>query len=59
MDGKTLRRLFALVFGVSTLGFSGLAACEREGPIEEAAEDVDEAVDDIGDDMEEVGEDLD
>jgi len=39
MNNRYVPALLALVLGI------GLAACEREGPLERAGEEVDEAVD--------------
>lgn len=30
----------------------GMVACERDGPVENAAEEIDDAVDDVGDEIE-------
>ena len=43
------------------LGFAGLslAACDKDGPLEKAGEDIDNAVDDAGDQLDKAGDKLD
>ena len=52
---RTLTRisLTALLAGVFAVGIS---ACEDEGPVEKAGEQVDEAIEETGDAMEEAGD---
>jgi hypothetical protein len=44
------KSLFSVLAGIVLLG--GLAACDREGPMERAGEKVDKAVEEAGDKME-------
>lgn len=39
------RQILAVLVGLGALG--GVAACEDDGPLEEAAEDMDEAADEL------------
>lgn len=48
------RFVTALLFGLVVAG--GLAACEQEGPMEQAGEDVDEAAENVGEQAEEATE---
>lgn len=48
---KTL--MMSLLAAMMTLG---LAACEEEGPAEQAGEEVDEAMEEAGDSVEEMGD---
>jgi len=45
----TIRKLF--FFMALLTGMLSLQACDNDGPLEDAAEEVDDAVDDIGDDI--------
>ncbi len=48
-----------LLIGILTLGGATLAACDHDGPIENAGEEIDDAVDNGGDDLEDIGEEID
>jgi predicted small lipoprotein YifL len=50
MTRKLTATLLAAILGL------GIAACEREGPMEEAGEEADEAVEDAGEAAEDAGE---
>ncbi|MFD2191890.1 hypothetical protein [Pistricoccus aurantiacus] len=54
MNASLLRKLGIALLMALMLG--GVAACDNEGPAEQAGENVDEAVDDAGDSMEEMGD---
>lgn len=46
-----MRRFIAILMFAMTLGL--ITACEQEGPMEQAGEDVDQAVEETGDSVEE------
>lgn len=48
-----MKRLIASLFATSIFA---LAACEEQGPMEEAGEDMDEATDDAGDAMDDASD---
>ncbi|WP_458524937.1 hypothetical protein [Onishia taeanensis] len=50
-----LLRTLALSVLIGMMAF-GLAACEEEGPAEQAGENIDEAMEDAGESVEEMGE---
>lgn len=53
---RMLSRALLLALGLS--GFGLLAACEQQGPAEEAGEAVDETMEEAGDAMEETADEL-
>ncbi len=53
---RMLSRALLLAFGLS--GFGLLAACEQEGPAEEAGEEIDETMEETGDAIEETADDF-
>nr|WP_298415009.1 hypothetical protein [uncultured Halomonas sp.] len=56
MQNGLLRKLGLAILIALMLG--GVAACEDQGPAEEAGENIDDAVDDAGDSVEEMGDDI-
>lgn len=52
----SLKKL-AAVLGVLMMA-GGLAACEEQGPAEEAGENIDESMEQAGENMEEMGDDI-
>ena len=53
LNAKEIALLTAL-----SLGITGLAACEEEGPLEKAAEKTDDALDDAGDAIEDAADEV-
>lgn len=53
---SSIRSLLTALF-VSTLVIT-LSGCEKQGPLEEAGEEVDEAIQDAGDAIEDAGDDV-
>ena len=51
MKKLALALLMAMMMG-------GLAACDNQGPAEEAGENIDESMEDAGDSLEEMGENI-
>ena len=56
MKMTLLRKLGLAVLMAMVLG--GVAACDDQGPAEEAGENIDDAMEDAGEGMEELGEDI-
>ncbi|KXS37278.1 MAG: hypothetical protein AWU55_2522 [Halomonadaceae bacterium T82-2] len=56
MHASKLRKAGLVLLMALTLG--GLAACDDDGPAEEAGENVDQAAENAGDSVEEMGEDV-
>ncbi|APX91709.1 hypothetical protein BWR19_01405 [Halomonas sp. 1513] len=56
MKTTMLRKLGLAVLMAMVLG--GVAACDDQGPAEEAGENIDDAMEDAGEGMEELGEDI-
>ncbi|WP_048307814.1 hypothetical protein [Halomonas sp. PR-M31] len=56
MQNSLLRKLGLAMLMALMLG--GVAACDDQGPAEEAGENIDDAVDDAGDNVEEMGDDI-
>ncbi|SDM12966.1 hypothetical protein SAMN05192555_109211 [Franzmannia pantelleriensis] len=56
MKMTMLRKLGLAALMAMTLG--GVAACDDQGPAEEAGENIDDAMEDAGEGMEELGEDI-
>lgn len=56
MQASMLRKLGLALMLTLTLG--GLAACDDDGPAEEAGENIDQAADNVGDSVEEMGDDV-
>ncbi|MDR5907664.1 hypothetical protein [Franzmannia qiaohouensis] len=56
MNMTMLRKVGLAVLMVMVLG--GVAACDDQGPAEEAGENIDDAMEDAGEGMEELGEDI-
>ncbi|MEQ5766423.1 hypothetical protein NFH98_02270 [Halomonas sp. H33-56] len=56
MKNSTMRR-FGMAFVIAMMA-GGLAACEEEGPAEQAGEEMDQAVEDAGESMEDMGEEM-
>nr|WP_299243769.1 hypothetical protein [uncultured Halomonas sp.] len=54
---KNLMRKLGLAL-LMALMLGGVAACEDQGPAEEAGENIDEATESAGDSVEEMGEDI-
>ncbi|WP_227369157.1 hypothetical protein [Halomonas sp. M20] len=54
---KNLMRKLGLAL-LMALMLGGVAACEDQGPAEEAGENIDEATENAGDSVEEMGEDI-
>ncbi|MGQ7246866.1 hypothetical protein ACUN9Y_05965 [Halomonas sp. V046] len=54
---SSMKRSFGLALLV-LLTAGGLAACDQDGPAEQAGENVDEAMDDASDSVEEMGDDM-
>ncbi|WP_346796540.1 hypothetical protein R5M92_13765 [Halomonas sp. Bachu 37] len=50
-------KVFGSILFIALMG-SGLAACDNEGPAEEAGENIDESMESVGDSMEEIGDDI-
>lgn len=46
----------AILAAAVAVGATGLAACESQGPMEEAGESVDDTVNDAGDALEDAGD---
>lgn len=57
MEKRHLLRKLGLALMIGMLG-AGLAACEEEGPAEQAGESIDESVEEMGEGVEEMGDDL-
>ena len=55
MQKKLTTILLAMLLGLGTLS---LAACEEDGPAENAGESIDNATDDASNSMEDAGEDM-
>lgn len=56
-DEETVMRIGTLFALLLTVLFSfGLSACDRDGPAEQAGEDVDRAIENAGERMEEAGD---
>lgn len=53
---RMLSRALLLAFGLSAFGM--LAACEQEGPAEEAGEAIDETMEEAGDAIEETADEM-
>lgn len=56
MNASIARKLGIAMMMALMLG--GVAACEEEGPAEQAGENVDEAMEEAGESVEEMGEDV-
>ncbi|MGC3875086.1 hypothetical protein ACPF7Z_17685 [Halomonas sp. GXIMD04776] len=54
---KTLMRKLGLALLMALL-LGGVAACDDQGPAEEAGENIDEAAENAGDSVEEMGEEI-
>ncbi|WP_204758396.1 hypothetical protein [Halomonas urmiana] len=57
MKQSNMLRKLGLALLIAMLG-AGLAACEEEGPAEQAGENIDESVEEMGEGVEEMGENL-
>ncbi|MBZ9558249.1 hypothetical protein KGQ96_09240 [Halomonas coralii] len=56
MTSDMLRKLGLALMMALMLG--GVAACDNDGPAEEAGENIDQAAEDVGDSVEEMGDDV-
>jgi len=56
LDKTFFRSIFIIAMLIGTLG---LTACEQDGPMENAGEEIDEAVEDVEDSAEDAGDDID
>ncbi|APE32544.1 hypothetical protein BOX17_09505 [Halomonas aestuarii] len=54
---RDMRKTLGLALLIALLG-AGLAACEEQGPAEQAGENIDESMEEMGEGMEEMGEEL-
>ncbi|SFT79131.1 hypothetical protein [Halomonas saccharevitans] len=57
MKKRNMLRKLGLALLIAMLG-AGLAACEEEGPAEQAGENIDESMEEMGDGVEEMGDNL-
>ena len=57
MKKSNLLRRLSLALLIAMLG-AGLAACEEEGPAEQAGENIDESMEEMGENVEKMGENL-
>ncbi|MDT8879897.1 hypothetical protein RSO68_10455 [Halomonas saccharevitans] len=57
MKKRNMLRKLSLALLIAMLG-AGLAACEEEGPAEQAGENIDESMEEMGDGVEEMGDNL-
>lgn len=57
MNKSDMLRRLGLALLIAMLG-AGLAACEEEGPAEQAGENIDESMEEVGEGVEEMGEEL-
>jgi len=55
-DNKFLRTIFSIAFLIGALGIS---ACDSDGPMEEAGEEIDEAAEEVEDSAEDTADEID